>query len=480
MKLTSHFQTFMTDVVDLNKTRITLLEDSVVAIKKVVSALDWGPRILSYASQGSWAHKTIIRPLPDHEFDADLLVVVEAVSGWDAADYIDQLYKKFSALETYKEKVRRYSHCITIEYAKERRIDVAPCIKGRLYPDTYEVCNRTTNEFESSNPIAYTDWVVDRNAIVGGNDLRKITRLVKYLRDIKRNFTCPSFLLTTILGNHIYETDKDSPYFADLPTSLKTLVGRLDDWLQANPTVPTVRNPVLWDEVQSADWNDTKYSNLRDKINLYRGWIDDAYDENDREESIGKWRRVFGDDFAPADTSATARSVSEAALVTFKMEAAASGASDLVALVKRFGRRMVPSSLSRLPHVQRPKWRPASGVPIGVRVTARTYRGRYGPSVAAVSSAEPVLPGNWIRFDATNAMGVALPEAYAVQWRVTNTDKVAEAAGALRGDFYVSDHDHARWENLQYRGVHFVEAFVVRKADQRMVGHSEPFFVVIE
>ncbi len=480
MKLTSHFSTFMADVVDLNKTRITLLEDSVVAIKNVVSTLGWGPNILSFASQGSWAHKTIIRPLPDCEFDADLLVIIEAVAGWSAADYVDELYKKFSALESYKGKVRRYSHCITIEYAQERRIDVAPCIKGRRFPDTYEVCNRTTDAFESSNPIAYTNWVVDRNAIAGGNDLRKTTRLVKYLRDIKGNFTCPSFLLTTILGNQIYESDKDSAEFADLPTCLKTLVGRLDDWLQANPTVPTVRNPVLWDEVQSSSWDDTKYANFRDKVNLYRGWIDDAFAEEDREESIGKWRRVFGDDFAPADTTATARSVSEAALSTFKAEAAASGATDLVALVKRFGRRMVPASLAKLPHVQRPTWRQASGSPVGVRISARQYRGRYGPLLASVTSADPLLPGGSIRFDASNAMGVAFPDAYSVKWRVTNTDKAAEAAGELRGAFYASDHDHARWERLQYRGVHFVEAFVIRKSDQRLVGRSEPFFVVVE
>lgn len=480
MKLTSHFNTFIADVVDLNKTRITLLEDSVVAIKNVVSSLGWGPKILSYASQGSWAHKTIIRPLPDREFDADLLVIIEAVAGWSAADYVDELYKKFSALESYKGKVRRYSHCITIEYAQERRIDVAPCIKGRIFPDTYEVCTRSTDEFESSNPIAYTNWVVDRNAIAGGNDLRKTTRLVKYLRDIKGNFTCPSFLLTTILGNQLYESDKDSAEFADLPTSLKTLFGRLDNWLQANPTVPTVRNPVLWEEVQSTGWDDTKYANFRDKVNLYRGWIDEAYDEEDREESIGKWRRVFGDDFAPADTTATARLVSEAALSIFKAEAAASGASDLVALVKRFGRRMVPTSLSRLPHVQRPKWRQAAGASIGVRISAGLYRGRYGPLLASVSSADPLLAGGSIRFDATNAMGIAFPDAYSVQWRVTNTDKAAEAAGQLRGSFYASDHDHTRWERLQYRGVHFVEAFVVRKSDQRLVGHSEPFFVVVE
>jgi hypothetical protein len=480
MKLTSHFNTFVIDVVDLNKTRITLLEDSVVAVQNVVRNLGWGPKIVGFASQGSWAHKTIIRPLPDQEFDADLLVIIEAVAGWTAADYVDELYKKFCALESYKGKVRRYSHCITIEYAQERRIDVAPCIKGRLFPDTYEVCNRTTDAFESSNPIEYTNWVVDRNATVGGNDLRKTTRLVKYLRDIKGNFTCPSFLLTTILGNQIFESDKDSPEFADLPTSLKTLVGRLDDWLQANPTVPTVRNPVLWDEVQSNAWDETKYANFRDKVNLYRGWIDDAFAEEDRDESIGKWRRVFGDDFAPADTTATARSVSEAALAIFKAEAADSGASDLVALVKRFGRRMVPGSLARLPHIQRPTWRQASGSPIGVRISARLHRDRTGPLLASVTSAEPLLPHGSLRFDATNAMGVAFPDAYSVKWRVTNTDKAAEAAGALRGAFYASDRDHTRWEDLEYRGVHFVEAFVIRKSDQRLVGKSDPFFVVIE
>lgn len=69
---------------------------------------------------------------------------------------------------------------------------------------------------------------------------------------------------------------------------------------------------------------------------------------------------------------------------------------------------------------------------------------------------------------------------YKVQWRVTNTDKVASLAGALRGEFYPSDTGTSRSEGLEYRGVHFVEAFLIRNRDSRLVGQSDPFYVVIE
>jgi hypothetical protein len=33
-----------------------------------------GPLIVDVTPQGSYAHKTITKPLPEHEFDADILV----------------------------------------------------------------------------------------------------------------------------------------------------------------------------------------------------------------------------------------------------------------------------------------------------------------------------------------------------------------------------------------------------------------------
>ncbi|NPC58538.1 SMODS domain-containing nucleotidyltransferase [Caenimonas soli] len=480
MKLLEHFKKFLDDQVNLNQTRVDQLIDSIEAVKKVIRESDWKPKIIEFAPQGSWAHKTIIKPLPDKEFDADLLAFVEPVEGWEAKDYVNKLYSALEASSTYKDKLRRYSHCVTIEYAGERRMDIAPVVRGRIFKDRDEVCNRNSNEFEVSAPKAYTDWVVQKNSIAGGNDLRKVTRLLKYMRDIKGNFTCPSFLLTTLLGYRISDSDKGADAFADTPTALKTLLGRLDDWLQANPTLPEVRNPVLYSEVQSSVWDEIQYSNFRDKVNLYRGWVDDAYEEEDRDESIGKWRRVFGDDFAPGETKEAASRISEAVDAVAKSSGAvvvAGHFKDLVDWVKHAGTHVIPARLRRLPHVERPKWR-AAKTSLAVKVSAQLL-----DPVIPVSSGQPLAPERWIRFNASSSVGTPFPtNDYTVWWRVTNTDKVAYQADALRGDFYKSDADTpmSRAEYLSYRGVHFVEAFLVRKADGRLTGQSDPFYVVIE
>lgn len=480
MKLIQDFNTFLVDTVNLNSTRFGQLENSIEAIKTAVKALDWKPTIVGFAAQGSWAHKTIIKPLSGYPFDADLLVYMKPVAGWEAVDYINELYAEMGKLGLYKDKIRRYSHCITIEYAGERKIDVAPCVKERLQTGVWEVCNRDTNSFEKSNPLDYTEWLVERNAISGSNNFRKVTRLLKYLRDIKTNFTCPSFLLTTLLGMQVYASDKGTSDFADVPTTLKTLINRLDDWLQANPGKPTVRNPVLFEEIQSTAWDDTKYSNFRTKVNLYRGWIDDAYGEPDKEESIGKWQRVFGDDFAVREAEEKASKVSEAALSMVRGTPLSQGVGDLVALVKKIGRAALPSGFDRLPHMRRPQWRNAPGTRLTVSVGAQLWTSRYGQQLHVLRSLEPSAPGYWVRFNASNNLGLPFPDSYKVEWRVTNTDEVARRAKALRGDYYRSDDPGVRWEQLSYRGVHMVEAFLIRTTDDSLLGKSEPFYVVIE
>ena len=480
MKLVATFNEFLTDTVDLNETRISQLEQSIEALKNVLTASAWRDRFLSFAAQGSWAHKTIIKPLSGDSFDADLLVFVDPVDDWNAGDYIDDLYSIFHSLASYKDKVHRSSHCVTIDYAGDRKIDVAPCVFERRHRDTYEVCNRDTDEFETSRPLEYTQWLIDKNTAVGGNGLRKVTRLVKYLRDVKANFTCPSFLLTTMLGSRVLDGEGPSAAFADVPTALKTLIGRLDDWLKGNPRLPVIRNPVLYEEIQSDVWDETKYANFREKINLYRGWIDDAYGEADRSESIGKWQRVFGEQFAAGEVTQKAGSVSEAALAALRGNPLFTGVRDLVDLVKRIGGTGLPEGFDNLPHMRRPRWRAASGATLRVIVIAQLYTARDGQWLSTIADLSAVPAGRWLRFEARTHLGLPFPDGYATWWRVTNTDQVAERANALRGDFYRSDRDQERWEKLEYRGVHLVEAFVVRKADQQLLGKSAPFHVVIE
>ncbi|WP_162520733.1 nucleotide-binding domain-containing protein [Pseudaquabacterium pictum] len=112
--------------------------------------------------------------------------------------------------------------------------------------------------------------------------------------------------------------------------------------------------------------------------------------------------------------------------------------------------------------------------------SAELRTGKYGTTVRPLQSAEPLQPDYWLRFTATGSHGIPFTDDYRVHWRVANTDKAASRAGALRGDFYASDDGASRSERLQYRGVHFVEAFLIRKRDNRLVGQSDPFYVVIE
>jgi len=481
MKLVDHCNTFLTDVVNLNATRITQLDDSIEALKGVIRASDWLPTIKSFTPQGSWAHKTIIKPVENGAFDADLLVFVKPVNGWGARDYLSTLRAVFANHATYEDMVRRFSHCVTIEYAGERKIDLAPCVVDRGGITRLEVCNYGTNEFEASEPIRYTEWLIERNGWTGGNGLRKVTRLMKYLRDIKATFTCASVLLTTLLGARISILDElNTVDFTDLPTALKTIVGRLDDWLQANEQRPTVRNPVLASEILSDLWDDDQYANFRDKINTYRTWIDDAFAEPDRDESIGKWRRVFGDDFAQSVALEKATQVSVNALVEHTELAKSAYAADLVTLFSRFGLRALPEGFDHLPHKQRPPWRTAPRPLFQVNIVASFHDSWPGTALNTVSSGDGPLPKHkWLRFQARTSVGLPIPGDFEIRWRVTNTDEAARKANCLRGGFEKCNDGSSRWETLEYRGVHTIEAFILRKRDKLLVAWSRPFYVVI-
>lgn len=75
-----HFTKFMTDEVNLNNSRIEDLTARVETINKFVGSSDWGPVIRRFSPQGSWAHKTIIKPAGSGDFDADVLVLINPSS----------------------------------------------------------------------------------------------------------------------------------------------------------------------------------------------------------------------------------------------------------------------------------------------------------------------------------------------------------------------------------------------------------------
>jgi hypothetical protein len=155
---------------------------------------------------------------------------------------------------------------------------------------------------------------------------------------------------------------------------------------------------------------------------------------------------------------------------------------DLVEALKRFGGRILPASFNRKSYMEAPRWKRApANQQMSVTIRADLHRNKYGTqAVGPASSLNPLQPGYWLHFKALTNMGMPFGAEYTVMWRVTNTDEAAASKNELRGRFEKPENDNSRWESLKYRGVHLAEAFVIRKRDNRIVGQSEAFRVMIE
>lgn len=470
MKHVSHFNTFLADTVNLNQARIDQLVGRVETISNFLRGSDYKPRIRRFTPQGSWAHKTIIKPPGEKDFDADLLVIIDEAEGWSPAQYVNELRAVFMGSDTYKDNVSRRTRCVELNYAGDFHLDVVPVIQeiganGRRF----FVSNRSEDVFEETAPEDYTAWLVGRNGITGANQLRKVSRLLKYLRDVKGTFSAKSILMTTLTGMQVSDADQlyRETWFLDLPTSLKTIMNRLDDFLQARAAMPVIGNPVLPGEDFNRHWDQDKYENFRNRIHQYRQWIDDAYAEPDNDESIAKWRKVFGDEFAKG---VTLKEESRALAPLYEF------ADRWLGVIREQGRRVLRRFPLNQDHVAAPMWPVEDRLAVNITAGQSTFKN--GEIERELTSGDFVPKNRWIRFTARCPTGI--PADFRVWWQVANTGGQAARAGQLRGGFEPSSSPGVRWESTKYRGVHWVEAFVVNRRTDRCVGKSEPFFVVIE
>jgi hypothetical protein len=482
LKLVSQFQEFLRTTVNLNQTRFDNLEGSVDAIQEFVKDSDWSPRVWKFEPQGSWAHDTIIKPIKGSEFDADLLVICEPVEGWTAKEYINSLGGIFKDSGVYKEKVKVWDYCVTITYAADYKIDIAPTLRGREIKDRLEVCNRPDDKFEQTEPLLYTAWLKEKNGYSGGNSFRKVTRLVKYLRDITRRFDCSSVLLTTLLAEQIAWNDKGTDAFKDVPTTLKTVFGRLDNWLQARSSKPVIRNPQLHTEDFAASMSQAQYERFRDTVHALRGKIDTAYDATGYQASITAWQEVFGSEFAKGALITAKADLSESETVEVAKMLSSTAAHDdrIVDQIIKFGRWLWTPALDRPSHMRKPMWKRAETVSDQVSVSAVWQASQNSPAATAISDFDELPPHGGLWFDVRVNDGQPLPSGFSVRWRITNTGAVAISLRKGRGEFHHPTLGHKRWEALEYHGVHLAEAFIIRNSDNVLVGQSPPFHVMIK
>lgn len=291
MKHVKFFEDFLATEVNLNETRLERLNRGVSAVNEFLSQ-----NLDSYKKterQGSYALRTIIKPVNDHEYDADILLFMEYVPYKEPKDYINELYNCLKANKNYEDNVHRRTRCVYIDYVGDFHLDIVPCI---TQGQNQYICNNKENAFEITDGTGYREWFNDKTRITNGN-LKRVARLLKYLRDHKGNFSVKSILLTTLIGNNVYDYDRGGEAFNDIPTALKTISNRINAFLQDNVHMPEVCNPVLPTESFTRHWDQDKYSHFRKMFNIYDSKVNEACKATDHNTSVKKWRELFGEKF---------------------------------------------------------------------------------------------------------------------------------------------------------------------------------------
>ena len=292
------FSEFLRNDINLQRSRLDRLETSVGAVNDHLRDNLPGYRMMD--KQGSCALGTLIKPVDDNdEYDADIQIVMNPNPKWGPKDYVLAINRTLGNNQTYADKRRLKTRCVTVDYAGDFHLDVVPLvtIKGRHY-----VCNRVDNKFEETDGNGYRDWFNENNRITGGN-LKRVVRLLKYLRDHKNSFTAKSILLTTLAGNAIRESDKGTAAVSTVADTLETVLSRMDNYLQQHPNMPEIKNPVLSTENFNRHWDQRRYANFRTRVQSYAQTVRQAKAESSAEKSIAIWRDLFGEGFGAIASS---------------------------------------------------------------------------------------------------------------------------------------------------------------------------------
>ena len=318
MKLKQYFDAFMENTVNINDSRLQDLDDRVKTLYGVLKADDEiGNIVRSKLPQGSWAHKTIIKPVEGNEFDADFLLVMKEQDDWNPRDYINKVYAALRRHGTYKEMTKKKDRCVRVAYANDCHIDIVPFV--HLSDGRQVIVNHETDEWEETDPEGFTAWLKQQDEITSRR-LRLVIRLMKYLRDHHMHFKrTKSVVLTILLGGVVDPGKKvlDPAYYSDLPTAFVHLLEDLNKWLQARPDLPPLPDPSGAPNDFGHRWDQASYDNLRNKVKQIAEDARKALDEPNNTKSHELWQSVFGKEFKkPPSGGSSSAAIGGAALTT--------------------------------------------------------------------------------------------------------------------------------------------------------------------
>lgn len=430
------FNEFLRDHVNLNQERVDTLQKRVSLLDDYLSDNSSLADMLEgdVIPQGSFAHKTIIKPYSGNDFDADVLLPMQEQTDWAPKKYTIELKKAFDASSKYTDKVILGKRCVTIDYANDFHIDVVPFITssdGRTY-----ITHRIDDEFIRQDPTAFTDWI-RANARTTNGHLIRVIRLVKYLRD-RSSIAVPSVVLTALLAERTRSFAGGHDY-TNVATTLTCLLEDLNNyigWMSSPPFIDDRIGGNLADRVTQ-----TGFKNLQSQVKTWAGKARNALDATS-DESVEAWQDLFGSSFGSSSTASASRETILAAAPASRIET--------------YENTMAPGEQTlEDAHGIMIQLDPAVQMRVVGRFSPRANgKGRPRPMA---SNGDHVPIGRELTFTIEECN---VAEPYDVYWKVRNAGAEAARLRNFRGE--IRKAGTMITESSNFPGAHWVEAWVVK------------------
>lgn len=433
--------------------------------------------------QGSFRLGTVVRPISsDQGFDIDLVCVLgilkESITQEELKRRIGDRLKQRDDLKQILKPSRR---CWVLNYPSEYEMpdfhmDVLPSIPNiERHPTGILLSDTKLVKWQKSNPIAYSNWFKSR--MKESFDRQKVAFAESYKLDIEEvpdwKIKTPLQTAVQLLKRHrdtYFGASDDKPVSVILTTlaaiayeghgdvydTLESITRRMPENIENRKGSWWVQNPVDPDENFADKWNE-----YPERERLFREWLGKVQADF---KGVGEARSIS------AGLDVLTESIGPH---TMTKVASAFGLTQTAISTPTTSKAIIPK-LADSSHAVTPRWHQTRMCSVEVRcgVYSRLKDGSIGCFIKPLGIGT-VPKGVWLKFSTkTNAK-----KPYSVFWQVVNTGKEAQEDNCLRGQINTRASKIVLKESTKYRGVHWVEAFVIR--NRICVGRSGPIYVKV-
>jgi hypothetical protein len=283
------FQQFLSEITILKSQRDNLQKGK-EAIREIIKKYfsdELEIKEPEFFLQGSYALKTMVRPLGKEDYDLDDGVYLQHTDDdistptpTTASSWI------FEAVRKHTKKTENKKNCIRVVYADNYHIDLPVYreINGRLYLGTLKDNKWVPSDAKSFNEFFY-------NRLEKTEQMRSCIKYLKAWKDFNGCYLKGIHITALVSINHAAEDDRD-----DL--SLMRTSANMIRYLQDNRQII---NPIDDKENLINNWDKKRLDSAIESIESLYEKAKQAIDTDDKNEASKLWCKAFGDRFPKYD-----------------------------------------------------------------------------------------------------------------------------------------------------------------------------------